>query len=411
MTTTAPPTGSAPDQNWDAVVIGAGPAGASFAAYAATGGARVLLLERAELGRDKSCGDGLTPRAVAELHRLGVDLPHMHHIDGLRIVRRQHTREVLWPTRAGFSGIGGTLRRSILDAAVLRTAVERGAILRERCPVDSVLFEDEHVCGVRLADGSTVRTPFAVIASGAGSPVAASVGAVRSRTMLQGLAIRAYASSENSADRYLEASIAVSSRGALPGYGWVFPMGDGSVNIGYGILTRSGPGGVNLRHELGAYHAQVRERWGLGEFEHDWAWRLPMSVEKRHGNGWVALGDAAGLVNPCNGEGIDYALESGRIAAEEFLRGTSPYETANHYDARLATELDWFLHAARRFAQTIRSPLLLDTMLRGAMLSDLTMQMTAAVLGNLLDPEGRGILERTVRITDRALRALTERST
>lgn len=391
---------------WDAIVVGSGPAGSSFAAHAAEGGARVLILERAALGRDKSCGDGLTPRAVKELERLGVDLSKTHRIDGLRIVRKGRIREVRWPERAGFASVGGTCRRSDLDASILRVALERGAQLREHAEVHRMEFGERGVCGVRLADDELVEAPLVAIASGAGSALAASVGAKRSRDMLQGIAIRAYAPSASIDERYLEASISVTTRGALPGYGWVFPLGDGSVNIGYGILTRAGSKGVNLREELARYHGEVRERWGLGEFERDWAWRLPMHVASRHGDGWVALGDAAGLVNPCNGEGIDYALESGRIAAEELLAGGAPGDVCARYDARLHDELDWFLDAARRFAQTIRSPRLLDSMLAVAMSSDVTMRMTASVLGNILDPEGRGALELMVRGADGALRAL-----
>lgn len=404
MSAPLPHTNSTSAERWDAIVVGAGPAGSSFAAHAAAGGARVLLLEKAVSGRDKPCGDGLTPRAVMELNKLGVDLSHMHQVDGLRIVRGERTREVLWPVRAGFDGVGGTLRRTVLDAAVLASATARGAVLRERTSATSVVTEANSVCGVLLDDDSTVRAPFIAIASGAGSALATSVGAGRSRGMLQGIAIRAYARSENSADRYLEASIRVAKRGALPGYGWVFPMGDGSVNIGYGILTRGSSGKVNLREELNGYHEAVRGRWGLGEIEEDWAWRLPMGVERRHGNGWVALGDAAGLVNPCNGEGIDYALESGRIAAEELLKGGSPEEVAARYNVRLQNEIDWFLHAARRFSQTIRDPQLLNVMLGVAMSTDVTMRLTAAVLGNILDSSGRGALERTVRVTGRVLR-------
>lgn len=402
MDASPPPVRSA--GSWDAVVIGAGPAGSSFAAYAARGGARVLLLEKAFSGRDKSCGDGLTPRAVAELGKLGVVIPSMHRVDGLRIVRAERMREVLWPQRAGFAGVGGTSRRTVLDAAVLDAAVTGGAVLREASPARNLLFENDRVCGVLLEDGSSVSTSFVAVACGAGSALAASLGARRSRDTLQGVAIRSYASSNKSYDRYLEASIVVKSRGALPGYGWVFPMGDGSVNLGYGVLTRAGSPAANLRRELEMYHAQVRDRWDLGPFERDWAWRLPMSVERRHGNGWVALGDAAGLVNPCNGEGIDYALESGRMAAEVMLAGCDPTEASARYEARLAGELDWFLDASRRFAQTIRHPALLNALLRGAMLSDFTMGVTAAVLGNTLSPDGRGVLERAVRAGDRVLR-------
>jgi len=396
--------------SFDFIVVGAGPAGASAAAHAARAGARVCILERQFSGRDKSCGDGLTPRALRELDRLGVSLAGSHSITGLRIVRDRdsgpHLREVPWPVRAGFGPNGATMRRRLLDARVLSAALDAGASLRERATVDSLCWEERgahRVSGVRLTDGSVLHAPFVALACGAGSALASSVGATRARDMLQGVAIRAYAPSSNHADTWLEASITLAAPGELPGYGWIFPLGDGSVNIGYGTLTH-GKKSANLRAELARYHERVAPRWGLGPFVDDWAWRLPMHVQHRSGAGWVALGDAAGLVNPCNGEGIDYALESGRFAAEAFCGSRDPIEAAGAYELRLVREVDWFLAAARRFAGSLRSPRLLDALLVTAMSSQWTMSLTAAVLGNVLSSDTRGGLEGTVRAADRVLR-------
>jgi len=396
--------------SFDFIVVGAGPAGASAAAHAARAGARVCILERQFAGRDKSCGDGLTPRALRELARLAVPLNGAHPITGLRIVRERDAgprlREVPWPTRAGFGGEGATYRRRLLDARVLSAALDAGALLREHAPVASLCWDERgtrQVSGVRLEDGSVLQAPFVALACGAGSTLAASVGAIRARDMLQGVAIRAYAPSTNHADSWLEASITLDAPGALPGYGWVFPLGDGSVNIGYGTLTRGGKS-ANLRDELARYHARVAPRWGLGPFVNDWAWRLPMHVQQRSGPGWVALGDAAGLVNPCNGEGIDYALESGRFAAEAFCAARDPLEAAEAYELRLVQEMDWFLSAARRFAGSLHSPKMLDALLAVSMSSQWTMSLTAAVLGNVLSSDGQGGLEQTVRAADRVLR-------
>lgn len=298
------------------------------------------------------------------------------------------------------------MRRRLLDERVLAAALDAGALLREHAPVASLCWDERgsrQVSGVRLEDGSVLRAPFVALACGAGSALAASVGAIRARDMLQGVAIRAYAPSTNHADSWLEASITLSAPGELPGYGWVFPLGDGSVNIGYGTLTRGGKS-ANLRDELARYHARVAPRWGLGPFVNDWAWRLPMHVQQRSGAGWVALGDAAGLVNPCNGEGIDYALESGRFAAESFCTSRDPLSAAEAYELRLVQELDWFLSAARRFAGSLQSPKILDALLAVSMSSQWTMSLTAAMLGNVLSSDGRGGLERTVRAADRVLR-------
>jgi len=391
------------DKTWDAVVIGAGPAGTSFAIHAAKEGLNILVLEKNSCGRDKPCGDGLTPRAIKELQGLGIETSDLHRIDGLRIVNKKRSRETPWPVRAGFGSVGAAVPRAILDKRLQDAAQEAGVSILEHVEAASIETEGGEAIGVRGVDGRLHRAPYVAIASGAGSAVAAGVGAGRSRSQLQGIAIRSYATSTLSDTRYLEASIEIPEKGGLPGYGWVFPLGDGTVNIGYGYLTR-GEKGAPLRKALATYHAGIKERWGLGEIERDWAWRLPMRVEKRHGAGWVALGDAAGLVNPCNGEGVDYALESGRIAAETLKIHQNPAAAAVAYERILVEQFDWFLEAAARFAQIIKNPSLLDVMLRGAMLSETTMRATATILGNVMHSDGRGALESSVRVADWVLR-------
>ena len=395
---------------YDVAVIGAGPGGSAAATHLARGGARVVLLDRAVRGRDKSCGDGLTPRAMHEFARLGYDPTPHHRTDGLRIVARDRQREVRWPERAGFPGCGAVIRRVDLDAGLVDLAVAAGADLRERAEATVVCDDRGRAVGVDTPDGR-IDADLVVVAAGAGSPVAASLGATRPRSGVQGLAIRAYAPSTRSTDRHLEASLAVrdAEGRAMPGYGWVFPLGDGSVNIGFGVLsTMRTEGRLNLRNLLDQYAASVREAWGLGDLERSWAWRLPMEVDRRCGPGWVAVGDAAGLVNPCNGEGIDYAMESGRIAAEVFLGGAGPDGTAAAYEAVLAARFDPFFRTARRFAHVIARPRLLDVLLAGAMVSDTTMRLVAAVLGNILDDEHPRLAELSVRAGGAVLGA-TER--
>lgn len=394
-------------QHYDVAVVGAGPGGSAAAFHLAKAGARVVLLEKAARGRDKSCGDGLTPRAMHELDLVGFNGDIRHRTDGLRIVARNRTREVLWPARGEWGGHGLVVRRAELDAELVELAVKAGAELREHAVASVRIDVGGAVTGVDTPMGP-IDADLVVIAAGVGSPVAAQVGATRPLDGVHGIAIRAYAPSTRSEDRYLEASLAVrdTAGNAMPGYGWVFPLGDGSVNIGFGVLsTMKTAGKLNLRGQLDAYAATVRETWGLGDLERSWAWRLPMDVHRRHGAGWVAIGDAAGLVNPCNGEGIDYAMESGRIAAECFLRGGGPVAVPDAYDAVLKARYDPFFETARRFAHVIARPRLLDVLLGGAMLSDGTMRLVAAVLANLLDEEHPRFPEYAVRAGGAVLRA------
>lgn len=386
----------------DIAVIGAGPAGSSAAAWAARGGADVALFEKAAQGRDKSCGDGLTPRAVAECRRLGVDLDSFHRIDGLRVQAGRTVREVLWPD-AVFPPVGAVAPRAQFDAMIMRAAVDSGADLRENSPAEPWIDEGR-VVGV-IANGERIRAGLTVIASGAGSSAARAVGATRVSTSPFGLAIRAYIPSTRADDRFMEACLTVEGPDGslIPGYGWVFPAGDGIVNIGVGALsTMKNFSDLNLNTMLDAYTAQVRDSWGLGEFvARPKAWRLPMHVEHRGGPGWVVVGDAAGLVNPFNGEGIDYALESGRHVAECFLAG--PGTAWASYQAILRKDYDPFFATARRFAWLIGRPRLLRVLLGLALSTGFTMRLVLDIMANLVDMEHPGLAGRSLSIGGRAL--------
>jgi menaquinone-9 beta-reductase len=189
----------------------------------------------------------------------------------------------------------------------------------------------------------------------------------------------------------------------VPGYGWLFPAGDGTVNIGVGALsTMKGFKKLNLNRLLDQYHSLVGGTWALGPYvEKPRAWRLPMSVLRRHGPGWVAVGDAAGLVNPMNGEGIDYGLETGMLAADLAL--ADPVSAPATYDRLVAERFDGFLRTGRRFSFLIGHPLLLRTGLRIAVGTQTAADITLAVMGNLVDNETPGAAGRVLRLADRAL--------
>jgi geranylgeranyl reductase family protein len=374
----------------DLLVIGGGPGGAAAAIVAARAGARVTVFERGGRGRDKVCGDGLTPRAVAALDALQVDTTAGHRIDGLRMIAGRRTRELAWPAHGRFPDHGLVWPRQRFDAHLLDAAAAAGAEVHHGCEAVPVM-EHGTVTGA-VAGGETFRAPLTVLAAGAQGAAAAVVGAVRDPDEPFGLAIRAYATSPRHADRHLEACLSLrDERGvAVPGYGWIFPAGDGTVNIGVGALsTMRGFKQLNLNRLLDQYRAIVAEDWGLGPYEdRPRAWRLPMSALRRHGPGWVAVGDAAGFVNPMNGEGIDYALESGTLAAELFLRDPGAAPAA--YDREIGARFDAFLRTGRRFSFVIGHPRLLRAGLRLAVGTQAAADVTLAVMGNLVDDRTRG---------------------
>jgi len=395
----------------DVAIIGGGPAGAAAAIRAAHAGLRAVVFERGEVGRDKVCGDGLTPRAVAALEELKVDHAAAHRIDGLRMIAGRQRRELDWPATGRFPAHGAVWPRRRFDAHLLEAAAAAGAEVRHLTEALPEL-DDGRVVGVRataVAGGRTevVRAGLVVLAAGAQGVAARMVGAVRDPDEPFGLAIRSYAETPRHAERLLEACLSLrDERGtAVPGYGWLFPAGDGTVNIGVGALsTMKGFRDLNLNRLVEQYAAMVRDEWSLGPMlERPRAWRLPMSALRRHGPGWVAVGDAAGLVNPMNGEGIDYGLETGMLAVDLFV--ADPEGAPAAYDAAVAERFDAFLRTGRRFSFLIGHPWILRTGLRVAVGTQTAADVTLAVMGNLVDNETPGAAGRVLRLADRTLAA------
>ena len=389
----------------DIAVIGGGPAGAATAIRAARAGAKVVVFEKGPHGRDKVCGDGLTPRAVGALQELDIDYQGAHRIDGLRMIAGRQRRQLPWPANGRFPDHGAVWPRRRLDAHLVDAAEKAGAELvyeTEALPI----VDGDVVRGV-TAGSRTVHADLTVVAAGAQGRAARMLGAERDPDEPFGLAIRAYVESPRHADRHLEACLTLRDRNgtAVPGYGWMFPCGDGTVNIGVGALsTMKRFTDLNLNTLLDDYRALVRDEWGVGDYlDRPRAWRLPMSSVKRHGPGWVAIGDAAGLVNPMNGEGIDYGLESGMLAADLFLE--SPATAPARYDVEIGERFDAFLRTGRRFSFLIGHPWILRNGLRVAVGTQKIADITLAVMGNLVDNETPGAAGRVMRIADRTLAA------
>lgn len=387
----------------DMIVIGAGPAGTAAGIAAARAGVEVTVFEKAARGRDKSCGDGLTPRAVAALADLEISLDAAHTIDGLRMVAGHQVRELEWPATGRFGPHGAVWPRRRLDAALGDAATDAGAELvynTEALPV----IDHGRCVGVE-AGGQRLTADLVVLAAGAQGQAARLLGAGRRPDEPFGLAIRTYAETPRTADAYLEACLTLTDEHgtALPGYGWLFPAGDGTVNIGVGALsTMRGFKSLNLNRLCDAYRDSVADSWSLGPYlERPQAWRLPMSAVCRHGPGWAAIGDAAGLINPMNGEGIDYGLETGMLIAELFV--ADPSSAPVEYDRLVGERFDAYLRTGRRFSFLIGHPRILRNGLRMAVSTDAIARLTLQVMGNLIDSDTPGIAGALLRVTDQAL--------
>ena len=318
----------------DVLVVGGGPSGAATAYWLAEAGHDVLVVEKKQFPRDKTCGDGLTPRAVAALDEMGLaDRLHEHHRqDGLRTIAHGITLEMAWPEHPRFPSHGYVVRRRDLDQMVADHAVAAGARVRHLTEAIEPVFENGLVTGALVADKSgagegertIIEARYIVVADGANSRFGRALGTSRNRTYPQGMAIRGYYRSDMHDDPWIESALDLRDRSgsSLPGYGWIFPVGDGTINVGVGLLdTFRDFKSVNTSHLLEEFSITAPTHWGIAPDKAEGpptGGRLPMggSVTPKIGPNWLVVGDAGGSVNPFNGEGIDYAYETGRIAAD-----------------------------------------------------------------------------------------------
>ncbi len=384
----------------DVLVVGGGPGGASTAYWLARNGVDVHLVEKKRYPREKACGDGLTPRAIKQLLDMGFDFDglDLHRVEGLRAYAGDLKIELPWPDHSEFPNWGATMRRADLDGTVAAMAAAQGATVTEGTTATPVVDQDT-VTGVVLDDGvdrHEVHPRFVVIADGSNSRFGRGVGAARRKDFPYGLAVRGYWESPNSDDRFIESQLDMRDRQgrAMPGYGWVFPLGDGEINVGAGLVsTFKGWKDVNTSEMLEAYAASLPEHWKITEetvHTKPIGGKLPMSmsVGPKVGNNWILVGDAAGAVNPFNGEGIDYAYETGRMAAAHVADALGGNRTGlAGYSAELEATYGDYHRVARVFVKAIGNPAVMRSLTTVGLRSKTLMEWTLKVMANLLDPE------------------------
>lgn len=397
----------------DVVVVGAGPAGSAAAAWAARAGHDVQVVDAAQFPRDKSCGDGLTPRAVAELERLGMgpwlDTRIRHH--GLRMSGFGADVEVRWPGPS-FPSTGSAVPRTELDDRIRSVAADDGAKMRLGAKVVGVEYDSRgRVESVQLDDGATIGCNHLIVADGARSTLGRVLGRTWHKETVYGTAIRGYIATPRANEPWITSHLELRSPEGqvLPGYGWIFPLGNGEVNIGVGALaTSKRPANAALRPLLSYYTQLRREEWGFsGEPRAALSALLPMggAVSGVAGPNWMLVGDAAACINPLNGEGIDYGLETGRLAAE--LLGSGDYSHA--WPALLQDHYAQGFSIARRLALLLTLPRFLPASGPLAVRSSFLMNIAVRVMGNLVTEEDDDWVARVWRGAGLASRRLDQR--
>jgi menaquinone-9 beta-reductase len=451
------------DYDADVIVVGAGPAGATTAYHLARTGLDVLLLEKTAFPREKVCGDGLTPRAVKQLVKMGIDTSTEAgwlQNKGLRIYGGGMRLELPWPDLAEFPSYGLVRKRTDFDELLARQAEKAGARLYERTAVTGPVVDpggaivgvtarparengprengpaggrgngndnvgdhigdgdtDNGVAANGVADNAgderTFRAPLVVAADGNSSRLSIAVGLRRREDRPMGVAVRTYFESPRHDDDWLESWLELwdgkpGQSNLLPGYGWVFGMGDGTSNVGLGLLnTSAGFKRADYRGLLNAWLSGLPPEWGFVEDRQVGPVRgaaLPMGFNRQphYAAGLLLAGDSGGMVNPFNGEGIAYAMESGELAAEVIAQalarpaGPARERVLTSYPRILKERYGGYYTLGRMFVKAIGNPNVMKLATRHGLPRPLLMRFTIKLLANLTDPRGGDAHDRII---------------
>ena len=409
-----------PKAEADVIVVGAGPGGSAAAANLARRGVGVLLLEKSHFPREKVCGDGFTPRTTRALVRLGIDTSEEAgwlHNKGLRVYGgRVEPFQLEWPKLADFPSYGLVRKRADFDDLMAKHAVGCGAELIQGANVTEAILDDRtgRIVGVRTRDGEEYRAPLVVAADGNSSRLSVAMGLNKRSDRPMGVAYRTYYRSPRSNDDYLESWLELwdgkpRESTLMPGYGWIFGMGDGTCNVGLGVLNTSRSfQKTDYRELMKRWLANTPEEWGfreenrLGKIQ---GAALPMAFNRQpvYGRGLLLVGDAGGMVNPFNGEGIAYAMESAELAADAIAQahargiGTESAERALHgYRIQLKASLGGYYRLGTIFVKLIGDPRVMHLCTTYGLPRKTLMRFVKKLLANLTDSHDGDAMDRVI---------------
>lgn len=412
------------------LIIGAGPAGATAAIHAGRRGISTLLIDAQLFPRDKTCGDGLTPRAIHQLQLLGLadSMVERYRSHGLKLHGFGGSVTAPWP-ESTFGTVGSAMPRRefdnfLLECARSHSSVEflggvRAVSVSMSTPVGagsgSIISGSGTVSGdatsmgtasvgasvaaVELSDGSWVRPKQVIVADGVRSPIGKLLGRTWHKGEVYGIAARSYCATPRSKEPWIHSHLELRDADGVvqPGYGWIFPLGNGLANVGCGALsTDRRPARINTKKLLGLYAQQCRPEWEFVAPDRVASALLPMggAVSGVAGRNWMLIGDAAACVNPLNGEGIDYGMETARLAVE-CLDAGKDYTLL--WPDVLRREYGEAFGLARMLARLLTYPQLLPMVGPVALRRPLgrhVMPVAARLMGNLITDADRDVVAR-----------------
>ncbi|GHG46866.1 drug:proton antiporter [Flavimobilis marinus] len=416
------------DDDADVIVVGAGPGGATAAHYCAAAGLKVLVLEKAEFPRDKICGDGLTPRAVSELVKMGVPIEENDgwiRNKGLRVIGGGHRLELEWPELSSYPSFGLAKARTSFDQLLVEHARSTGAEIRERMNVTGPVLDERtgRVVGVtaRPVDGNgrrageeqTFRAPVVIAADGVSARMATALGIAKRDDRPMGVAVRTYFTTPRHTDPWMESHLELwegkpHESALLPGYGWIFALGDGSVNVGLGsVSSRAQATKIDYKDLFATWMKNAPAEW---EFTPDHQLgpvrgaALPMAFNRKplYTRGLILVGDAGGMVSPFNGEGIAYAMQAARVAADVVAqarsRGTAAAreKALERYPAIMSQDLGGYYRLGTMFVKIIEHPQIMRLLTKHGLPRPLLMRFTIKLLSDCYEPHGGDLVDRVI---------------
>ena len=447
ITATSTPSGERLAGEADVLVVGAGPAGSTTAYHLSQAGLDVIVLEKTAFPREKVCGDGLTPRAVRQILRMGIDPTDPARDErsaaerrnaplntgsgwiqnhGLRILGGGMRLEIPWPELAAFPSYGLVRTRLDFDEILARQAEKAGARLHQSTTVTGPVLDERtgRIVGVRARaadadprdkdDVVTFRAPIVVAADGTSSRLAIAMGVPKRDDRPMGVAVRTYFTSPRHDDDWLESWLELwdtapdGRRHLLPGYGWIFGVGDGTSNVGLGILdTSQAFGRTDYKAMLRRWLASVPPEWQfrpehqVGEIR---GAALPMAFNRQphYDRGLLLVGDSGGMINPCNGEGIAYAMEAGELAADVLVQAagrrtdTEREQVLRAYPRTLKDVYGGYFTIGRVFVRAIGNPTVMKLATRHGLPHPTLMRFTLKLLANLTEPKGGDAMDRVI---------------